>query len=127
MALLTKSQKKFLVRSKIKVGRSYMFPAFGFEAYISPNGESTYIEANPATKSLANESFYVKEIKDGFCRGNFSYRPKGPDFWMEEEELSRHSLIVILLLLIICWLPMVFYNLWHGGVSKIETTINTNP
>jgi hypothetical protein len=129
MAILTKSQKKFLVRFNIKVGGTYMFPGNGFEVYEKPDhtGPSEWLDTNPFTKSLANESFKVKEMKNGFCRGNFSHRPKGPDFWIMEQELSQRPILLILFLLIICFLPMIIHNFWHGGVSKIETTINTNP
>jgi hypothetical protein len=122
MKLFTQKQKTWLVRKKIQVGDFYSFPSMGFTIYVQPNyliGE--HIDTNPMTKSLAHEHFLVKEITDnGFCRGNFYGRPKGSDMYLTEEELSRRELIEIFILFIFCAIPMIIYNLFKGGVKKIE-------
>ncbi len=125
MNFLTIKQKRWLVRKEIKIGRSYSFPSLGFIAYSAPDYESgVYMDTNPLTKSLAQESFLVKDKINGFCRGNFSYKPKNIDMYLSEEELSRRGLFEIIFLLIICFIPLSIYNWYKGGVKNIENNMN---
>lgn len=119
MKLLTDKQKQFLSRREIKVGSFYSFPAFGFDFYAEPNYSSgARMDTNPFTKSLQNEFFVVKEIINGeFCRGNFQYRPKGYDFYITHEQLSKRDSMPKLLLSILLFIPFFIYNLFKGEVS----------
>lgn len=112
MDLLTQKQKQWLVRKTINVGEAYMFPRFGFTIYSEPKySTGEYIDINPFTKSLDAEAFLVKEKINGFCKGNFERKPKYPDMYLTEEELSRRDLIEITLLFLITALPMILWNL----------------
>jgi hypothetical protein len=111
MNFLTQKQKTWIVRKTIKVGGLYRFPSFGFTVYAEPNylsGER--IDTNPFTKSLEGEMFIVKDIQNGFCRGNFERKPKFLDMYLTEEELSRRDLIEVLFLFTISFIPLVVYN-----------------
>lgn len=122
MKLLTTKQKEWLVSKNIKENCFYMFPRFGFTVYAEPNYSSgEHIDTNPFTKSLHGEMFMVKKKVNGFCKGNFYNRPAEIDFWLSEEELSSRTLIEMLFLLIISFLPMTIYNCLNGGVKKIES------
>lgn len=125
MKLLTKKQKTWMIQKDIKAGNFYSFPPMGFTVYPTAdylNGE--FIDTNPCTKSLAGEFFLVKEIIDGFCRGNFYYKPKGADMYITVSELSRRGLFEMLFLFLTCSIPLVVYNMIKGGVGKIESTKN---
>lgn len=125
MRLLTYKQKNWLTRRRVEVGRLYMFPRNGFNVYAKPDLETgEYIDTNPFTRSLDHEYFEVKEIVNGFCRGNFHHRPKQPDFYLTVSELSARGLTEIFLLFTLCSVPMLLYNLCRGGVSKIESKQN---
>lgn len=57
-----------------------MFPAMGFDIYSGPSYlESVHMDTNPFTRSLAHEQFLVKDIENGFCRGNFYSKPHNTD------------------------------------------------
>jgi len=121
MKLLTTKQKKWLIKRKIKPGNTYPFPKWGFMAYLKPNFDnSEYIESNPFTKSLSHEFFYVKEIENGFCKGNFHINEKGNDIYIHEDELSFRGVFESFILLIITFIPLISYNMYKGGVKKIE-------
>ena len=111
MELLTTKQKYWMTTKTIKVGSLYMFPAMGFTVYSEPNYSSGLkVDTNPFTKSLGSELFLVKEITNGFCKGNFYDKPKGPDMYLTEDELSRRGLLEILLLFLITSIPLTIYN-----------------
>ncbi len=110
---LTEKQKEWFSTRTIKVGQSYMFPRFGFYIYPDPSylyGE--YLDTNPFTKSLDNERFLVKEKIDGFCRGNFEFRPKGADSYIEESGLAERDIFEKFILYLFCFIPIVVYNLF---------------
>ena len=112
MKLLTTKQKLWILSKNIKVGESYMFPRYGFTVYQDASySKGKHLELNPFTKSLDHESFLVKEIKNGFCRGNFSNRPTDNDWWISVDELCQRDIVIVVLLFIVCFLPMVIYNL----------------
>jgi len=95
-----------------------MFPAMGFDVYSGPSySESIHMDTNPFTKSLAHEQFVVKDIIDGFCRGNFYSKPHHTDFYITQEELSRRGLLEIIMLFLITSTPMTIYNWCRGGVD----------
>ena len=121
MKLLTTTQKQFLLRRTIRKGGMYMFPISGFNIYTGPYSESIFMDTNPFTRSLAHEQFVVKDIVDGFCKGNFQSKPYSSDFYITQDELSRRSLIEMLLLFTITSIPMTIYNWFRGGVDKIES------
>lgn len=109
--LMTESQRKFCAFKEIKVGGSYMFPRMGFTVFDSPNFDNyDYVDTNPFTKSLDNELFKVKEIIDGFCKGNFSRRPKGRDFYLLKEELEFRGTTLAISLLLLAFVPCALYN-----------------
>jgi len=111
MKLLTKEQVIWILTREIKINKSYSFPEMGFGVYIKPSyGEKVFIETNPFFKSLAHERFKVKEIKNGFVRGNFEFKPKGHDMWILQSELENRNLFVALMLLIFCFIPFVISN-----------------
>lgn len=119
MKLLTTKQKQWLISRNIKENESYMFPRFGFSVYSEPDFiNKEYIDTNPFTRSLDNERFLVKEKINGFCKGNFLYKPKGKDFYLKEEELSIRGLIETLFLLIISFISMVIYNYFKGNLKN---------
>ncbi len=121
MKFLTSKQKRFITNRNIKVNDFYPFPAFGFNIYSQPNyNDGELVDTNPFTKSLLNEFFVVKEITNGFCKGNFQHRPKGHDFYITEKELSDRSFFESMFFLIILFIPMYLYNLYKGGVNKID-------
>lgn len=126
MNLLTSEQKEWLFNRTIKSGENYMFPRWGFTAYLAPkfNSESVRIDINPMTKSLDHELFAVKEIVNGFCRGNYVRKPKTPDFYIHESELKRRDLIEVALLYATVAIPMIIYNLLiykkHNGRKKLS-------
>jgi hypothetical protein len=121
MKFLTTKQKQWFFRKTIKVNNFYMFPRYGFTIYTEPKySGGEYFSTNPFTKSLDHESFTVKEIKNGFCRGNFYDKPLKNDWWITEEDLSRRDFIEVILLFILCFVPLVIYNWFKGGVEKIE-------
>lgn len=125
MKLLTPSQKLFFFQKKIKAGTWYMFPRFGFTVYEQPcytQGKSEHMDTNPFTKSLDHEYFMVKEKINGFCRGNFVNKPHHTDFYLTEEELSSRDMFECLFLFLVCSIPMLIYNIFKGGVSKIEAS-----
>jgi len=125
MKILTKKQKTWMIQKDIKVGSFYSFPAMGFNIYSSPNySTGEYMDTNPFTRSLAGEFFLVKEITDGFCKGNFYNKPKGADMYITVSELSRRGLFEMLFLFLTCSIPLVVYNMIKGGVGKIESTKN---
>lgn len=130
MKLLTDKQKQFLSRREIKVGNFYSFPTFGFDVYAEPNYSSgERMDTNPFTKSLAKEFFKVKEITGDFCKGNFQHRPKGRDFYLTTEQLSKRDSFVVLLLSIFLFIPFLVYNIFKGDVSfksedKKEESVN---
>ncbi len=116
MKFLTQKQKLFLVKREIKKNGLYMFPAMGFDIYSGPSYlESVHMDTNPFTRSLAHEQFLVKDIENGFCRGNFYSKPHNTDFYLSEEELSRRGLIEMSLLFILTFIPFAIYNLFKGG------------
>ena len=78
------------------------------------------MDTNPFTRSLAGEFFLVKEIIDGFCKGNFYDNPKGADMYITVTELSRRSLFEMFILFVTCSIPFTLYNCIKGGVDKIE-------
>lgn len=124
MKFLTQKQKTFLVRKKIKVGNFYRFPPMGFTVYAEPNYSSQggLIDTNPLTKSLAHEFFLVKEItENGFCKGNFYDKPKPRDMYLLEHELSSRTLLEIIVLSLVLFIPLWIINSIRGGVDKIET------
>ena len=124
MKFLTTKQKHWMIRKTIKVGSFYSFPPMGFTVYAEPKYSSgAEIDTNPFTKSLASEFFLVKEIENGFCKGNFYERPKGRDMYLTEEELSRRTLIEMLFLFLLAFIPLTIYNWLNGGVEKIESKI----
>jgi hypothetical protein len=111
MGLLTTKQKLWFLTKTIKVGGFYSFPPMGFTVYSEPNYSSGLkVDTNPFTKSLDGEFFLVKEITNGFCKGNFYENPKGPDIYLTEDELSRRGLIEMLLLFLITSIPLIIYN-----------------
>lgn len=113
-----------MIRKTIKVGSFYSFPPTGFTVYAEPKYSSgAEIDTNPFTKSLAGEFFLVKEIENGFCKGNFYERLKGRDMYLTEEELSRRTLIEMLFLFLLAFIPLTIYNWFNGGVEKIESKI----
>lgn len=121
MKLLTDKQKLFLLRRTIRKGGLYMFPATGFNVYSGPSySESIYMDTNPFTKSLSHEQFVVKDIIDGFCKGNFYSKPHHTDFYLSQDELSSRGLIEMMFLFMVTSIPMIVYNWFRGGVSKIE-------
>lgn len=122
MKFLTNKQKLFLSRREIKVGGFYSFPTFGFDIYAEPNYSSgKTLDTNPFTKSLAGEFFIVNEIiDDDFCKGNFQHRPKGRDFYITVEQLSKRDSFVILLLSVLLFIPFFVYNLFTGEIKKSE-------
>ena len=128
MKLLTKKQVNWLFSKNIKVGEWYMFPRFGFTIYEKPFIKGSYIDTNPFTKSLDNQYFVVKEKINGFCRGNFQHKPAPTDFYLEERELSNRNLIEFFFLLIICFIPMILYNIYKKltkrNYEKETKTIN---
>ena len=125
MKFLTQKQKTFLVRKKIKVGNFYRFPPMGFTVYAEPNYlNGADIETNPFTKSLAHEYFLVKEITiNGFYKGNFYDKPKARDMYLSESELSARTLLEIIVLFLILFIPFWIANLIRGGVDKIESKL----
>lgn len=121
MKFLTKKQKIFLSNKKIRVNDFYPFPSFGFNIYSEPNYHNgEYMNTNPFTKSLSSEYFLVKEITNGFCKGNVKYNPKGNDFYITEQELSKRGTLEVILLSIILFIPLLLHNLYKGGVDKID-------
>ena len=125
MKLLTKKQKIWMIQKDIKTGSFYSFPAMGFNVYSMPNYSSgEYIDTNPFTRSLAGEFFLVKEITNGFCKGNFYDKPKGADIYITVDTLSRRGLFEMSSLFLTCSVPFVIYNIIKGGVDKIENTKN---
>ena len=121
MRFLTTKQKIWFLRKNIKVDGFYSFPPAGFMFYAKPDSDSgAYMDNNPFTKSFAGQFFLVKEIVNGYCKGNFYDRPKGPDFYLSEEELSRRPLLEALILFLILSIPFTIYNWCRGGVEKIE-------
>ena len=116
MKLLTKKQKQWLLRRNIEINRFYMFPRFGFTIYSAPNlGSYETINTNPFTKSLDHEYFVVKEKVNGFVRGNFQNKPHGIDFYLYEEDLAQRDMFEHMILLVVCFLPMLAWNyLWVG-------------
>jgi hypothetical protein len=123
MRFLTTKQKLFLIRKNIHKGGMYMFPAMGFTVYAGPSYEdSIHMETNPFTKSLAHEQFVVKDIINGFCKGNFYSKPHKTDFYITQSELENRGLIEILILFVITSIPMTIYNWCRGGVDKVELT-----
>lgn len=122
MKLLTKKQKEFLWVRDIEVGHSYSFPSFGFMIYQSPHTSSgMYLDTNPFFKSLESQSFLVKEKVGDYCKGNFLRKPNCPDFYMKEIDLKMRGLTESFILFIICSVPMIIYNAFKGGASKIDT------
>src|ERR1043166_228167 len=112
---LTQEQRLWIARRSIRVGEAYMFPRFGFNVYSGPSGEeSAFIDTNPFTKSLDKQLFLVKEILNGYCRGNFYHRPHHQDFWLSLDELSARGGVEMLFLLLIMYLPFVLYNWWKN-------------
>lgn len=110
--LFTDAQLKWIFTREIYEGQFYSFPAFGFHAYLSPNyGDGEYIDTNPATKSLSDQYFLVKEKRNGFCRGNFYSRPLKDDWWMSETELSNRDFLTVLFMFVLFSIPIVLYNL----------------
>lgn len=125
MKILTKKQKTWMIQKDIKVGGFYSFPTMGFNIYPKPDyltGE--YMDTNPFTRSLAGEFFLVKEITDGFCKGNFYNKPKGSDMYITVNELSSRGLFEMLVLFLTCSMPFAIYNMIKGGVDKIENAKN---
>ncbi len=117
MKLLTKKQKLWLLIKEIKIGGSYTFPAMGFSFYGTPDFDNQeYIDTNPFTRSLAYQRFKVKEIKNGFCKGNFAFNPKGPDMWLLESDLEMRGLFESLFLLIVCFIPFLIKNSFNKTV-----------
>lgn len=113
---LTKRQKKWFNQREIKVGEAYMFPRFGFEIYSRPDylyGE--YFDCNPLTRSLDHERFLVKEKVNGFCRGNFQYRPKGADHYLDEIDLAKRDVIEKSILYLLCYIPLIIFNFFAGN------------
>lgn len=118
---LTQEQKLFFLKREIRAGASFPFPPMGFTAYESPkyDAESATIHTNPFTKSLAGERFKVKEItENGFCKGNFERRPKGPDIFIRKTELEMRGLMEAGLLFLICSIPFILYNAWKHYIPK---------
>ena len=125
MKILTKKQKTWMIQKDIKVGGFYSFPTMGFNIYLKPDySTGEYMHTNPFTRSLAEEFFLVKEITEGFCKGNFYDKPKGTDMYITVSELSRRSLFEMLVLFLTCSVPFLIYNIIKGGVDKIENTKN---
>jgi hypothetical protein len=126
MKFLTKKQKAFMIRKQIIVGGAYSFPIMGFTIYAEPNYSSgEELDTNPFTKSLAGQSFLVKKIENGFCKGNFYSKPIARDMYLSLDELSQRNLVEILFLFLIGIIPLTIYNWFRGGVEKIEReTIN---
>lgn len=123
MKLLTGKQIVWLLTREIKIGGSYTFPAMGFSFFRTPDfNNQEYIDTNPFTRSLASERFKVKEIKNGFCRGNFAFKPKGPDMWLLESDLEMRGLFESLFLLIVCFIPFLIKNIIRQKYS--HETIN---
>lgn len=109
---LTPSQRFFLVRRRIEVGEAYPLPRWGFSVYSGPSfGDRGFIDTNPFTRSLDHDLAEVKEIKGPFVRINLLRNPVPYDFWMEGEELSRRDVIESLLLTLLCYVPMLVWNL----------------
>lgn len=120
MKLFTGSQKQWFLRREIKVGDTCMFPILGFDAYQFPeySSPSVFLDTNPLTKSLAEESFLVKRIQNGFCGGNFARRAKGVDFYIPEYQLARRNLIEMGLIALFCGIPVITYNLFKNRRKK---------
>lgn len=121
MKFLTSKQKHWITTKTIKVGMVYSFPPFGFFVYLEPNyHKPVNIDTNPFTRSLAHEMFLVKEIIDGFCKGNFYGNSTKTDVYITESDLSTRTILEMLILLVISFIPLAIYNLFLGGVNKIE-------
>jgi hypothetical protein len=115
MKLFTQKQKEWFFIKKIEKGNIYMFPMFGFRVYSKPSfSESAFLDTNPFTKSLSNESFYVKEVENGFCKGNFYNKPKTSDFYLRESDLATRNFIEVFLIFIFCAFPLIIYNVITG-------------
>ncbi len=123
MKLLTDKQKKDIFTKEIKVGKSYMFPRFGFTIYDKPNFASgSYMSTNPFTRSLDHELFKVRTKIDGFCKGNFENESRSADFYIHENELCRYDLVAIIFLFFFAAIPVMIVNVFRGGVGKIENS-----
>ena len=110
---MTPEQRQFCAFKEIKVGGSYMFPRMGFTVFESPNYDNyDYVDTNPFTRSLDHELFEVKEIVNGFCKGNFSRRPKGRDFYLLKEDLEYRGTTLVIILLLLAFIPCAIYNVF---------------
>lgn len=111
---LSNDQKTWLLIRNIKEGGSYPFPSGAFRFFNNPNfHDSEYVDNYPLGKNFDHQRFKVKEIKNGFCRGNFAFRTRGkniPDLWILKDDLELRGLLESLALLIICFIPFVIKN-----------------
>lgn len=125
MKLLTTKQKDWFFTRSIKVGSVCRPPMGGFEIYQSASfSSSVYIDANPLTKSLQHELFVVKELDGIFTKVNWQSRPTKQDFYVLLSDLQTRSLIEVALLFIVCWLPLVLFNLVTGKRKEVSPTNN---
>lgn len=112
MNLLTEKQKDWLIERPIKIDEIYMFPRFGFNIYENPDELSgMFFDTNPFTKSLDSQRFVVKEIINGFARGNFYNKPTKKDFYLKLSELKQRDLLEIFTLYVFIVPFFVIYNL----------------
>lgn len=98
-----------------------MFPLIGFYIYKSPSySAGEYLDVNPLTKSLANQSFVLKEIcKDGFfVKGNFREKQYHTDFYLELEDIKYRNFIEFILISVFCIIPMII----HTAITKPTAT-----
>ena len=89
-----------------------MFPR-GFYLYETPDlvGEHEYFDNQFMGKNLDSEFLSVSEIINGFAKCNFSSNPIHQDFYIQVSDLEGRRMFASLVLLIVCFIPMVVNNI----------------
>ncbi len=111
MEFFTQRQKDFLLYRNIKEGKFYMFPRFGFSVYADPHGiYGEHLHTDPFFNSLDHEYFVVKEISNGYCRGNYYNKPINRDFYLSLDELKRSDPFIKVILFVLLCIPFTLYT-----------------
>jgi hypothetical protein len=115
MKLITEKQMQFFLRKRIAINSLQMLPRWGFIAYEQPylSSECVTVDTNPFTKSLDHELIIIKKKINGFCKVNFYKKPYKTDFYIEESLLEKRDLIEMVFIILSCYIPFVFYNLFN--------------
>lgn len=112
MKLISKKQIAWCFYREIKEGKMYMRPAHPFTIYSWASFSGEHYEIDGYRRTLKGGTLTVKSINDGWCRVSDDMSPR-KDIYIRlvEMEQKPHSL----LLLAICAIPFMVYNLLAAG------------